>query len=551
MSRFSPRGHAAWLSGRTGEAGHAAGRAAVRDSGEAYGIAAMAAANPDKPALVLGDVVRSYGALEARIRQQARALQHAGIGPGSRVAVALHNSIEWFEILNALGRVGALLVPLSWRGRGPEFAWMLGDAAVSLLIAEPELAPELERALAIHPLAPERIWVVGTDGASAWRGLGFDEVMAAESAAELDASFLPGGGYDVMIYTSGTTGRPRGIVRDAVVPGQGLAQMRGAAAMWGYGADEVHLVPGPVYHTASGSFGQMHLAVGATVVVMPHFDAASALHLIERHRVTNTQMVPAMFVRILALPEAERAAIDLSSIQRVLHAAAPCPVAVKQKIMEVFPAGVVWEFYGASEGGGTRISPEEWLARPGSVGRPWPGYAVEIRDDAGEILGPGEIGTVWVRPPQGLRFSYSNDPEKSEAAWRAGAFTVGDLGHLDSEGYLFLADRRSDLILSGGANVYPAEVEGVLFRHPAVLDAAVVGIADERMGQSVAAVIELRAAGSATAEEIAAFCRGELASWKCPRRIEIVAELPREPSGKIRKFLLREALEQGRPISAL
>ncbi len=539
-----------WRSDKTREAGHAAGRAAMRGSGEAHGIAATAAVAPNKPALVFGDVIRSYSALEARIRQQARALRRAGIGPGSRVAVALHNSIEWFEILNAIGRVGALLVPLSWRGRGPEFAWMLGDAAVSLLIAEPELAFELERALAVHPLASERIWVVGESGASRWRGLGFEEVMAAESTAELDDSFLPGGGYDVMIYTSGTTGRPRGIVREAVAPGQGAAQMRGGAAMWGYGPDEIHLVPGPVYHTASGSFGQMHLAVGATVVVMPHFDAASALRLIERHRVTNTQMVPARFVRILALPEEERAAIDLSSIRRVLHAAAPCPIAVKRKIMDLFPAGVVWEFYGASEGGGTRISPEEWLARPGSVGRPWPGYAVEIRDDAGELVAPGEVGTVWVRPPASLRFSYSNDVEKTEAAWREGAFTVGDLGHLDPAGYLFLADRRSDLILSGGANVYPAEVEGVLFGHPAVLDAAVVGVADERMGQSVVAVIELRATGAATAGEIEAFCRGELASWKCPRRIEIVAELPREPSGKIRKFLLREALEQGRPISA-
>ncbi len=507
-----------------------------------HGIAAMAATAPDKPAIFFGDTVRTYGDLERRVCQLARALRRAGVGPGTRVGVALHNSIEWFEALNALSRLGAWLVPLSFRGRGPEFAWMLSDSGAALLITDASLAEEIDRALAEAPLPEERIWVLGEG--KPWRGRRFEEATRAEIDTPLDASFLPGGAYDVMAYTSGTTGRSRGIVREGVVPGHGSAQMRGGAAMWGYGSDEIHLVPGPLYHTAPSSFGQMHLAIGATLVLMPRFDATEALRLIAHHRVTNIQMVPAMFVRILALPEGERLRFDLSSLRCVLHAAAPCPIEVKRRIMEVFPPGTVWEFYGASEGGATRISPEDWLQRPGSVGLPWPGHSIEIRDDEGTLLPAGEIGAVWIRPPQNHRFSYNKAPEKTDAAWREGAFTVGDLGHLAEDGFLFLADRRSDLILTGGANVYPAEVEQVLFRHPAILDAAVVGLPDEEMGQKVAAVIELRAGAVATVAEIDVFCRRELASYKCPRRIELVPELPREPSGKVRKYLLREMLSR-------
>lgn len=509
---------------------------------ETWGIAAQARRAPDKPAMIFGEQRRTYGELEQRVNQIARALARAGVGAGDRVAVALFNGIEWFEVLNALGRLGALLVPLSFRSKGPELAYMLADSGARLLISDERLAPEVDRASSeIGGLPEDRLWVVGRP----WRGCAFEEVIGDESGAPLADGF-PDGGYNVMIYTSGTTGRPKGIERAPLPPDRVAEQMRGVARMWGYGPDDVHLVCGPLYHTAPGSQGQMHLGLGATLVIMPRFDAESCLALIERHRVTNAMMVPAMFFRLLALPEERRQRYDLSSLRKILHAAAPCPIDVKRRILSFFPPGVVWEFYGASEGGGTWISPEEWLERPGSVGRPWPGLEVRILDDQGQPLPPGEVGTIYLKSAAGARFSYRGAEDKTRAAFAGDYFTVGDVGYLDADGYLFLVDRKHDMIISGGANVYPAEVEQVLYRHPKIVDVAVIGVPDDEMGESVKAVVELRAGEHATAEEIIAFCRRDLAHYKCPRSVDFVTELPREPQGKVLKRLLREPYWQGR-----
>lgn len=514
------------------------------DATEEWGIAARARTDPDKPAMIFEGAVRRYGELEARVNRTARALRRAGIDRDDRVAVALYNGFEWFEVLNALGRIGAHLVPLSFRGKGPELAYMTSDSAAKLLVTDPHLAPEIDRALAeLGGGWDERLWVTGA--AKPWRGRALEEVIAAESAEPLDDA-LPGGGYNVLIYTSGTTGRPKGIERAPLPPERVAEQMRGVARMWGYGADEVHLVCGPVYHTAPGSHGQMHLGLGATLVILPRFDAESCLALVERHRVTNAMMVPAMFFRILALPEETRRRYDLSSLRKILHAAAPCPVDVKRRILDVFPPGVVWEFYGASEGGGTWISPEEWRARPGSVGRPWPGLDVKVRDDDGRDVAPGVIGTIYLKTTTGARFAYRGAEEKTRAAFAGDYFTVGDMGWLDADGYLFIADRKHDMIISGGANVYPAEVEQVLYRHPKVVDAAVIGVPDDEMGESVKAIVELRPGEDATAAEIIEFCRRDLAHYKCPRSVDFVAELPREPQGKVLKRVLREPYWAGR-----
>jgi long-chain acyl-CoA synthetase len=514
------------------------------EASDLSGIAAQARRAGDKPAIILGDEVRSYAALEDRVNRTARALRRAGIGAGDRVAVALHNGIEWFELLNALGCLGAMLVPLSFRGKGPELAYLMADSGARLLVTDAAMSGEIDRALAeLDGWEDDRVWVVGQR--TPWRGRSFEAVIAAEPAEPL-ADVLPGGGYNVMIYTSGTTGRPKGIER-APLPADRVAdQMRGVARMWGFGADDVHLVCGPLYHTAPGSQGQMHLGIGATVVVLPRFDAEACLAAIERHRVTNAMMVPAMFFRILALPEATRRRHDLSSLRKVLHAAAPCPIDVKRRILEVFPPGVVWEFYGASEGGGTWIGPDEWLARPGSVGRPWPGLDVKVLDDAGREAPPGEIGTIYLKTTPGARFSYKGADEKTRAAFAGDYFTVGDMGYLDSDGYLFIADRKHDMIISGGANIYPAEVEQTLYRHPKIVDAAVIGVPDDEMGESVKAIVELRPGEAATADEIIAFCRRDLAHYKCPRSVDFVAELPREPQGKVLKRLLREPHWAGR-----
>ncbi|MFN8641435.1 MAG: AMP-binding protein [Candidatus Binatia bacterium] len=289
----------------------------------------------------------------------------------------------------------------------------------------------------------------------------------------------------------------------------------------------------------------MHLLIGGTAVIMPHFDAAAALALIAGHRVTNAFMVPTHFSRILQLDPVERARHDLSSVRRILHSAAPCPAAVKRGILEVFPPGTVTEFYGASEGGFTRISAEEWLRKPGSVGTPWPGHEIHILDESGAELPRGAVGLIYVRAP-GMAFAYRGADEKTRAAFRDGMFTAGDLGWLDDDGYLFIADRRTDLIITGGANVYPAEVEGVLAAHPDVADVAVIGLPDPEMGKSVVAVVELRPGATATAAALIAFARRDLSHYKCPRRVEIVPTLPREPQGKVRKRELVERLTADR-----
>jgi long-chain acyl-CoA synthetase len=499
----------------------------------ASGLAYHAGVRPDRPALIMGEVRRSYAALNARVNQLARALRRAGVGPGDAVGAALHNGCEWYELLNAVGKLGAQLVPIGYRLKGPEIAYMLGDSRAKVLLAGADLADEVDRAVAERAWPDHALWVVGAS--RPWRGRAYEEVLAAEATDEPDGAFV-GGGFNTMIYTSGTTGRPKGIERP-INPATAHHTLLGIAALWGFTADDVHLVAGPLYHTGPASYGQLHLLIGATVVLMAHFDAADALRLIARHRVTTSFMVPTHFSRILLLDPAERRQADVSSVRLILHSAAPCPPHVKRGIMEVFPPGTVTEFYGASEAGFSRITAEEWLRKPGSVGRPWPGSELRILDEAGRELPRGEVGLIYVRSPH-MQFRYRGAEEKTQQAFRDGCFTAGDLGYLDADGYLFIADRRTDLIISGGANIYPAEVEAVIMQHPAVADVAVVGLPDPDMGKSVLAVVELRPGVEASAEEIIAFTRRDLAHYKCPRRVEFVTELPREPQGKVRKHQL-------------
>jgi long-chain acyl-CoA synthetase len=280
-----------------------------------------------------------------------------------------------------------------------------------------------------------------------------------------------------------------------------------------------------------------HLLEGARVVVMPRFDATSCLELIESERVTTSHMVPANFVRLL---EADWAAYDRSSVRKILHAAAPCPVPVKRKIMEVFPPGTIWEYFGMSEGFVSAISPEDWLAKPGSVGAPMHGISVKILDEDGNELPPGEVGYIYVSALSGFRFEYHNAADKTAATWRGDFYTVGDLGSLDADGFLYIADRRVDLVISGGVNIYPAEIEGALAEHPEVVDSAVFGLPDEKMGQRVHALVELRPGATLSDEALLAFLGDRLAKFKLPRSIELVDELPREPSGKVLKRQLRD-----------
>lgn len=474
----------------------------------------------------------TYGALYGRVNQLARALRGAGIAQGDAVALVLRNRCEWLEVLQAVGKLGARVLPVGYRAKAPEIAYLLADARARLVIAENTLRDEVDAALAeLGESLP--VWVVGDD--RPWRGTRYEEQISKQSAEEAP-DFFPGGGFDVLVYTSGTTGRPKGVERD-VAPEHSPAQLATVARMWELTANDVHLVCGPLYHTAPASYAQAHLLVGGSVILLPRFDAQAALEAIERHRVTTTFMVPTHFVRILQLPDEVRRQYDLASIRLVLHAAAPCPVEIKRRIMEVFPPRTVVEFYGASETGFTRVTAEEWLARPGTVGRPWPGHELRILSEDDRECAPGEVGLVYVRSPY-MNFSYRHAPDKNTQAFRDGWFTAGDLGYLDEDGYLFLVDRRTDLILTGGANVYPAEVEAVLLEHPGVADAAVVGLPDEDLGRRVVAVVERRAGASVSENDIIQFARQRLAHYKCPRLVFFVAELPREPTGKVRRHEL-------------
>ena len=414
------------------------------------------------------------------------------------------------------------MVPISTRLTDSEVAYIVEDSGAALVLHDG--APVAGRAAA-SPGSP-----TSTSTARPWP----DSLARGRAEAPTD-EFL-GTPVVAMTYTSGTTGRPKGIARPAPAPARETPP-NPFATFWGFRPDDVHLMCGPMYHTAPSAYALMNLGEGATVVMMARWDAAECLRLIETERVTTSQMVPANFIRIL---EADWKSYDRSSIRKVLHAAAPCPVAVKRRIIEVFPPDTVWEYYGASEGMASVISPEEWLAKPGSVGRPFPGLSVRIVDEDGGDLPPGEVGSVFVSAFAGQRFRYHNAPEKTESAWHGDYFTVGDMGWLDEDGYLFLADRRTDLIISGGVNVYPAEVEAALIEDDDVVDAAVIGLPDERMGQRVHAVVELRRGAAADAAALTTRLASRLADFKLPRTLEFVDELPREPNGKVLKTRLRE-----------
>jgi long-chain acyl-CoA synthetase len=481
------------------------------------GLAGVAAADPDRVALVCGDSRTSFRELDRAANAMAHAFASHGVGPGDRVAVMLGNGPGTFAAWYGAARRGALVVPVSTRLTAPEAAYIVADSGALVLV---------------HDAAEPAVAAATSTGV---RSLVVDSAVLGDGVDDPPDEDYRGTPVTTMSYTSGTTGRPKGITRPTPRPTREAAP-NPYAEFWGLRSGDVHLMCGPGYHMAPAAYSQMSLNEGGTVVIMTKWDATEALRLIEAESVTTAQMVPAHFIRIL---EADWAAYDRSSVRKVLHAAAPCPVPVKRRIIDVFPPGAVWEYYGASEGMASVISPEEWLAKPGSVGRPFPGLSVRILDDEGTDRPPGEVGAIYISSFAGLRFGYHNDPDKTDKAWRGDHFTVGDLGWLDEDGYLFLADRRTDLILSGGVNVYPAEVETALAEDPDVVDAAVFGLPDERMGQLVHAVVELRPGAPRDTDALLTRLATRLADYKRPRTVEFVDVLPREENGKVMKARLR------------
>ena len=364
--------------------------------------------------------------------------------------------------------------------------------------------------------------------------------LAAHPTTEPDTR-SPG---SLFVYTSGTTGRPKGIRRPPMTGDP--AQVANDAAVFGRAFDFVpfggpHLVSTAMYHGGSHSYYIGALNVGHPLVIMARFDAEEALRLIERHRVYSAYMVPTQFHRLLRLPESTRRRYDVSSLHSVVHSAAPCPLELKRQMMEWW-GPVIWETYGGMEGPATIAKPHRWLEKPGTVGRAIRGTRVRILDDEGLELGPGEIGAIYYGS-DAPSFEYVGDEETTRAAYRGELFTIGDLGYLDDDGYLFVRDRAKDMIITGGVNVYPQEIEAVLVEHPAVADVAVIGIPDDEWGESIVAVVECAlgtSPGDALADELLGLCRDRLASYKCPRRVEFRDTLPRSDAGKLYKRQLRD-----------
>jgi len=500
------------------------------NTGPLEGMAAFARATPDKAALVLGSEARTYGELAARAARLAGALRARGLpadGTGV-VAAMVPNGFEFFETAAAACRAEARFLPVNWHLKADELAWILEDSGAQVLVADGSLRNYVDIALARAP------------GCSALvAGDSYEDAIDAADPLDGDGWLSP----SFIFYTSGTTGRPKGVVHGGLTPdAMGTAQ-RGLAALWGFRRDDVYLLAGPAYHAGPGGYAFTTLFTGGTVAILRSWDARAALGEIERRRVSTTFLTPAHFIRILEVPEADRSGIDLSSLRLVIHGGAPCPVTVKQRIMDVLAGAEIWELYGASEGGATRVSPEEWRARPGTVGRPWPGVEIRVLDAAGRPVPAGEEGVIFIKPAGGATFHYHRDEAKTAQAWRDGAFTVGDVGRLDDDGYLYITDRVSDMVIRDGVNVYPREIEDVLHQHPAVVDCAVFGVDDARRGEVLAAVVETRQ--HATAEDLAQHVRARLADFKCPEQFMFVDELPRDPNGKVLKRLLRENVQKG------
>ena len=502
------------------------------------GFFRVATADPDRETLVAPDgTIVTAGELHAAANRIANGLQAIGVRPDDTVALVLPNSVEMLAAYLAGTQIGCYVTPINHHLVGPEIAYIVADSEAKALLGHERFAGELAK-------------VVDELGTSAPPAFAIGDVPGFRPFEE-----LVGGQPDTpptnrvagapMHYTSGTTGKPKGVKRGRVDmdPDDLFSLYSMFLSLFGVQAHDgnVHITGSPLYHTAVLLWTSNSLHLGHKVVLMDKWDAEEMLRLIDEHRVTTSHMVPTQLHRLLALPEEVRAKYDCSSTRCMVHAAAPCPPDVKRRMIEWW-GDAIMEYYAATEGGGTIVTAKEWLERPGTVGKAWTGAEIRIYDDEGKRLGPGEIGTVYMALSQ-ADFEYKGDPDKTKANRRDGFFTVGDVGELDEEGYLFLRDRKIDMIISGGVNIYPAEIEAEFLTHPKVGDVAVFGVPHADWGEAVMAVVEPAAgveAGPALEEELRAFANERLASYKRPRTIEFTTEMPRDPSGKLYKRKLRD-----------
>jgi long-chain acyl-CoA synthetase len=490
--------------------------------------------HPDLPAIVTSpDGSCTYAELAGRAHQLVHLLRTRGLQPGDAVAALLPNGIGLVECSLACHEAGWYFIPLNTFLSQHEVRAILEHSGAQALLTDERFAAQVAT---VDRGALAAVFAVGDVD-------GFEPLVSARAGHPTNepAARMPG---SLFVYTSGTTGRPKGIRRPPPAGDPGAAAHD--AAVFGRAFDFVpfsgpHLVSTAMYHGGSHAYWMGALNVGHPLVVMSRFDAEESLRLIERHRVFSAYMVPTQFHRLLQLPDGVRARYDVSSLHAVVHSAAPCPLEVKRRMMEWW-GPVIWETYGGMEGPATIAKPHRWLEKPGTVGRAIRGTRLAILDDDGHELGPGEIGGIYYGS-DAPSFEYVGDAETTRAAYRGKLFTIGDVGFVDDDGYLFIRDRAKDMIITGGVNVYPQEVEAVLATHPAVADVAVIGLPDEEWGEAIVAVVE-RAAGpvpdAALGDELIEHCRAQLARYKCPQRIEFRASLPRSDAGKLYKRQLRD-----------
>ncbi|WP_426574662.1 AMP-binding protein [Aquihabitans sp. McL0605] len=509
-------------------------------------LADIVAKRADEPAVIDERGTTTWAQLDRRATRLVHALQDRGLRSGDTVVAMVGNQVEMIELTIACAHGGWIMVPLNWHWVPREVAYVLDDAEAAAVIVDARWAEVMTHALvdADTPFLKSRL-LVGDDVLPSGFERYEDALRSASTAELIDPQ--RGG---PMFYTSGTTGWPKGVRSSLSAVGgppevllliaHTMAPIIGVTP----GDPTVQLVCGPLYHSAQWAFGLFALCCGATVVLQHRFDASGILELIDEHQVTNVHLVPTQMIRLLELPDEQREAFDGSSLRQIIHGAAPCSPSVKRRMIE-WVGPIVTEYYGGTEGGFLAlIHAADWLAKPGSVGKPLTIIEILVIGDDGQLLGPNETGDIWFRNLLGSDFEYHKAPEKTSSAHRSGGLgTLGDVGYLDDDGYLFLSDRKIDMIVSGGVNIYPAEIEGVLGDHRAVADAAVFGVPDREMGEAVHAAVVLRHGhvwSEQLQDDLDGFCRDNLAGYKVPRTFEVHGELPRSEAGKLTKRTLRD-----------
>ena len=495
--------------------------------------------------IISGQRRRSHAEIADRSDRIASGLHELGIRPGDSVCMLMRNDIAFMEAAYAAMRLGAYGVPINWHFKPEEVSYVLKDSGTRVLIAHADLLDPLRDSI------PDGVTVLSVSTPPeilANYRINPDHLATPDFATDLDSWLRQFPAYDGpavpqpqnMIYTSGTTGHPKGVRRAAPTPEQAASAERMRAMIYGLKPGVRTLLPGPLYHSAPNSFGLRSGRLGGALVLMPRFEPEDFLRLIEAERIDTLFMVPTMFIRLMRLPEATRRKYDMSSLSHVIHAAAPCPADVKRAMIEWW-GPVIYEFYGSTESGAvTFATSEDALKKPGTVGRISPGAELRFIGDDGRVLPPGEIGEIYSRIAGNADFVYHNKPEKRGEIERDGFITSGDVGYIDQDGYVFICDRKRDMVISGGVNIYPAEIESVLHALAGVHDCAVFGIPDPEFGEALMAVVEPQPGVTLDIASIRAELKTSLADYKVPKHIEIQANLPREDSGKIFKRRLRD-----------